>query len=463
MAQLKLDGQLGLRFRMLRPFTCAVAGLAFVAGGLAESSCSAEDWLHWRGPTGNGTAIEAKPPTEWGQDKNIKWKVPVPGKGSGSPIVVGDRVFVVSAVSGQQTVNGGPAAEQRGSPGDRSRGGRRGRGGAPLTQLDFKVYCYNRGNGSLIWEKTAVSGKPHEGTHSTNTFASASPTSDGKHLYAHFGSRGLFCYTLDGELKWKRDFGDMQTRATFGEGSSPTIVGDLIIVPWDHEGPSALYALNKMTGETVWEAKRDEPTNWSTPLIVEHEGKQQVVLNGQNFARAYDLESGKELWRCDGQTQRPVASAVADNGLVFVGSGFRGSFMGAFRLGGSGDIEGSSNVAWTIGEDTPDIASPLLSGGRLYFHKGKSGILSCVDAQSGEFLFKSQRLGRLGSIYASPVAAGGHIYLSDRAGLTVVIKDAGQLEIVASNDLGETIDATPAPAGEELFIRGSQYLFCIAE
>ena len=145
-----------------------------------------------------------------------------------------------------------------------------------------------------------------------------------------------------------------------------------------------MYALDKSNGETIWRAKRDEPSCWATPLVVEQGGRQQVVMNGQNSARAYDLESGKELWRCGGQAQRPVASPVASHGLVFVGSGFQGSFLGAFRLDGSGDIAGTANVAWTRHRDTPDIASLLLSEGRLYFHKEKTGMLSCVDAATSQ-------------------------------------------------------------------------------
>ncbi len=269
---------------------------------------------------------------------------------------------------------------------------------------------------------------------------------------------------MDGDLKWKRDdFGNMQCRAGFGEGSSPTLVDDMIIVPWDHEGPSFIYALDKATGETIWKTERDEPTNWSTPLIVEHDGKKQVVMNGQTSARAYDLESGKEIWRCGGQTQRPAASAVAADGLVFVGSGFRGNFLGAFKLDGKGNIEGTDSVAWTINRDTPDIASPLLSNGRIYFYKGKSGILTCLDAATGKPHFSATRVPGVSSTYASPIAAGGNIYLTDRNGTIVVIKDSDNLEVIATNSMGEGVDASPAPVDNQLFVRGEKHLFCISK
>ena len=427
---------------------------------------AADDWGHWRGPTGNSVAANASPPTEWSDTKNVKWKTEIPGRGSGSPVIWDDQVFVVTAVR----ADGQPAApvtgEQR-QGGGRSSGGRQrggGRSSEPLPQLQFKLLCFNRSDGELLWEKTATEATPHEGTHSTNNFASASPCTDGKHVYAHFGSRGLYCYSMDGKLVWKRDdLGKMSTRAGFGEGSSPILAGDKVIVPWDHEGPSCLYALDKLTGKTIWKTPRDEPTCWATPLAVEHNGRTQIILNGQNKARAYDLETGKEIWSCGGQTQRPCASAVAGDGLVFIGSGHRGSFLGAFQLDGSGDLAGTDKVVWTVSKDTPDIASPLLSDGRLYFHKAKTGILSCLDAKTGQPHFSASRIPGLSSIYASPVAAGGYIFLTGRSGTTVVIKDSDQLEIVATNSVGETVDATPAPVDDELFIRGEKHLFCIAK
>lgn len=406
--------------------------LALVLTSVA--SVDASNWPHWRGENGNSVSSTATPPTKWTATDNVRWKVELPGSGSGSPVIWENRVFVTSAVPGQ---------------GD---------------SLNFDVFCFDRATGKELWRKTATTGVPHEGTHNTNGFASASPCTDGEHVYAHFGSRGTFCYTLDGKLVWKRDdLGQMTMRGTFGEGSSPTIAGDKIIVPWDHEGPSSLIALNKSTGETEWRVDRDEPSCWATPLVIRHRGRDQIIMNGQNFARAYDLESGKELWRCSGQTQRPVACPVTNGEMVFVGSGFRGAFLGAFTPGGEGDIQGSNHVIWTVDKDTPDIASLLLSEDRLYYHKAKTAILTCVNAKTGQPHYAAQRLPEVGTLYASPVAAGGHIYVTDRAGKTAVIKDAEEFEVVGVNSVGETVDATPAPVDNELFIRGERHLFCIAE
>jgi outer membrane protein assembly factor BamB len=444
--------------------------LAVAVSGLLSFPLAADEsgnWPHWRGENGNSVSSAATPPTEWSESRNIKWKTEIPGRGSGSPVIWENQVFVVSAVSaGGSSSEATPSSPEPGKKGDKGRKGGKGKGGGRGSSgpLSFQLFCYDRETGELIWKQTAVTAAPHEGTHQTNGYASASPCTDGERVYAHFGSRGLYCYDLEGKLLWsKTDFPPMTTRAGFGEGSSPTLAGGKILVPWDHEGDSALYAIDKLTGETIWKADRDEPTCWATPLVVEGGGKTQVVMNGQNFARAYDLETGEELWRCGGQTDRPVASAVTAGELVFIGSGFRGSFLGAFHLDGSGDIEGSKSVAWTTADDTPDIASPLLSDGRLYFHKGKTGILTCLEAESGNVLFGPERIPGVSSTYASPIAAGGFVYLTGRSGTITVIKDSPSLEIVATNSLGEGVDATPAPAGKALFVRGERHLFCIAE
>jgi len=415
-----------------RTFGCFVVALGIVIG---DSTTFADNWGHWRGESGSGISTTANPPTEWSPTTNIRWKVAIPGRGSGSPIVWEDRVFVVTAEAAGRNADG---------------------------ELKFKTLCFDRSNGKLLWDKTAIEATPHQGTHSTNGFASASPCTDGKNVFSHFGSRGLYCYTMDGELVWKRnDFGQMNTRNSFGEGSSPTLVDDLIIVPWDHEGPSFLYALSKATGETVWKVARDEPTCWATPLVVDVGDSKQVIMNGEKYARGYDLKTGKELWRCAGQTERPAASAVALGDVAFVTSGFRGNYLGAFRLSGRGNLQGTESVLWSLDRDTPDIASPLLSNGRLYYFKGKSGLITCVDAKTGKPYYSASRVTGMSSIYASPIAAGGHVYLTDRSGTITVIKDSNQLEVVSTNKLNEGIDATPVPVDKQLFIRSENTLYCI--
>jgi outer membrane protein assembly factor BamB len=424
-----------------------------------STAANADNWGHWRGPSGNGVSTTAKPPTEWSDTKNVKWKVAVQGKGSSTPVIWEDKIFVATAVPVGAATEAAPKAEP--PSGDRRRGRGRGRS-QPTVKTAFKLLCLSRADGSTLWEKTAVETKPHEGIHGTSTFASASPCTDGKHVYVHFGSRGTYCYDMEGELVWKyTDYLPMTMRGTFGEGASPTLADDKLIVPHDHEGQSSLYALDKTTGDVAWKVDRDESSNWTTPLVVEHEGKKQIITGGQNFVRSHALADGAMLWKCGGQAERPVASPVAFGDSVIVGSGHRGSFIGAFKLGGTGDLSGSDQVAWTIKRDAPDIASPILSGNRLYFHKAKSGNISCVNAETGKPFFDVQRVNKIKSTYASPVAANGHVYLTGRSGTTVVIKDAEEFEIETVNQVGETVDATPVPVDNQLFIRGEKHLFCI--
>ena len=415
-------------WRILKGWTA----LGWLLATCSGAWCHADQWAHWRGPTGNGVSPDANPPTEFGPDKNLKWKVAIPGNGSGSPVIWENQVFVTTAV---------PSGKSN--------------------RFDFQLLAVDRATGTVQWSQSAVVASPHEGTHETNGFASASPCTDGKNVYAYFGSRGLFCFTMEGKLVWQRDFGDMRIRNGFGEGSSPTLAENLIIVPWDHEGKSMLFALDKSTGKSVWETPRDEPTCWATPLVVaDASGRKQIVMNGQTAARGYDLKTGEELWRCGGQTQRPCASAVAMDGVAYVASGFRGSFVGAFDLSGKGDLQGSKNVLWTQSRDTPDVASPLLSNGRLYYYKEKSGLLTCLEAKTGKTLFSASRVPGVNRTYASPVAAAGRIYLTDRGGAITVIEDAASLKVLATNQVGEGVDATPAPVGRELFVRGEKHLFC---
>ena len=415
------------------------------------------DWPHWRGPTGNGVSLDGRPPVEWGEAKNLKWKVQIPGKGSASPVVMGSRVFVSTAVP--KDAGNAEKGEGRGERGE-SRAGR----SAPDTPQQFTLLCLDRETGKVLWTRIAAEVKPLEGHHPTHGFASASPMTDGERVYAHFGSRGLFCFDLEGKEVWKKtDFGQMRTRNTFGEGSSPTIHGETILVPWDHEGPSYLVALDRKTGKTIWKTDREEPSCWATPLVVLQDGKPQVVASGEKFARGYDLATGLELWRCAGQTVRPIASPVAGHGLAFVGSGFQGNFLGAFRLDRSGDLKGTDGVVWTIDRDTPDVPSLLLSGRRLYFLGGRKGLLTCVDAVTKKPYFSGQRLEAIRDVYATPVAANGKVYLTSRDGTTVVIEDADAFRIIATNRLDEGVDATPAIAGKEIFLRGQGSLYCFTE
>jgi outer membrane protein assembly factor BamB len=386
--------------------------------------------------------------------ENVKWKAVIPGRASSSPIVWNDKVFVTTAVSksGAVQIEQEPAGYL----------GRRRRPRLQPTEHEFLVLCLSRKDGQTIWSRTATVGTPREAAHGDNTFASASPSTDGKYVIASFGSQGLFCFDFGGELKWARqDLGDMSTRGSFGEGSSPVLHENTIVLPWDHEGNSYIAALDKATGEALWKVERDEATNWATPLVVERAGRVQVVHSGQSRARGYDLATGAELWSYAGLTQRPVASPVSYNGLAFFASSRGGSFLGAVRLDGRGDLNNTDFEAWSLTKGAPDIPSLLLIDERLYFLTANTGVLSCVQAETGKTIAQPKRLGNMRAVYSSPVAAAGRIYVTGRDGQTVVLEDGPQLKILAQNQLDEPVDATAAIAGDELFLRGTQHLFCL--
>jgi outer membrane protein assembly factor BamB len=305
---------------------------------------------------------------------------------------------------------------------------------------------------------------PHEGTHPTGTWASNSAVTDGVHVIAFFGSRGLYCYDMDGNLQWQKDLGDMTIRLGFGEGSSPALHDDKLIVNWDHEGQSFIVALDKATGEEIWKRERDEITSWTTPIIVEHNGRHQVITSATNRVRSYDLGTGELIWEGGGVTMNAIPSPVAANGLVYVTSGFRGNALRAIRLGtAAGNINGSGAIVWEHGRDTPYVPSPLLYGDNLYVLKSNSAILSNLDATSGAVHYGPRRLQGLGEVYASPVGAADRVYIVDRDGNAVVIENGTELNVLARNSLDDGFDASPAIVEQDIYLRGRRFLYRISE
>jgi outer membrane protein assembly factor BamB len=440
---------------------------------VVSSSALAENWPQWRGPLGTGVAPDADPPTTWSESQNIKWKVRIPGGGSATPIVWGNQVFIQTAIpQAGQAAEATPAegadvigfqAEPPRRGGRGGRGGGFGRGGAPTQPYQFALLCIDRATGKTVWEKVAKQEIPHEGTHGTNTFASHSPVTDGQVVIAFFGSRGVHCFDMQGNLKWSEDLGRMRAKNGFGEGASPALAGDKLIVQWDHEGEDFIAAFNKNTGDEIWRTPRDEDTTWSTPLVVQHEGKFQIITAATGKVVSYDLETGKEIWSHAGLTANTIPTPVYADGVVYVTAGFRGSALYAIRLGKTGNLTGTDAVVWSHKKSTPYVPSPLLYGNRLYFYASNNAILSIFDARTGKALVDSQRLDAPRSVYASPVGAAGKVYLTGREGTVAVIKDADQIEVLATNRLDEGIDASPAIAGKEIFLRGKEHLYCIAE
>jgi outer membrane protein assembly factor BamB len=237
---------------------------------------------------------------------------------------------------------------------------------------------------------------------------------------------------------------------------------DLLIVNWDNEEGSFITALDKMTGKEIWKQNRDERTSWSTPLVIERNGKAEVVVSATGKIRSYDPATGKVNWECGGMTRNVIPTPVTDNEFVYCASGFQGQSLLAIKLGGSGDLTGSDSIAWSHKKGTPYVPSTLLYNGRLYFFSGNNAMLTCLDAKSGQVLINAERLEGMQGVYASPVGAGGRIYLTGRNGVTVVLKQADKLEVLATNRLEDKTDASPVAVGKDLLLRGREHLYCIA-
>ena len=435
-----------------------VALLGPTAGVRAQDNGSSSEgsWPQWRGPLGTGSAPTGNPPLHWSTERNIRWKAAIPGRGSATPIVWGDRVFVFSAAA-----TGGDGVSQGGLF---ARLKRRVLGSvSPGDVHQYVVTALARLDGRVLWQQVATEEAPHEGRHATGSWASPSGVADGEQVCAFFGSRGLFCYDLDGRLLWERDFGDMEIRMEFGEGASPALYGETIIINWDHQGQSFITALDKRTGEDRWRVDRDEVTSWSTPLIVEHAGGAQVVTSATNRVRSYDVATGQTVWESEGVTMNAIPTPVAADGVVYVTSGYRDNRLLAVRLAdASGDITGTEAVVWSLDRDTPYVPSPLLHQGILYLLKSNSGVLSAFDAQTGARIYGPERLPGVRSVYASPVAVDDRIYIASREGTILAIKAGHDFEVLATNELEDEFDASPAIAGDELYLRGRGYLYCIA-
>lgn len=458
-----------VRFR-LRGATLALLALCFspFAGATGKDT-----WPTWRGPTGAGIAPGAQPPTQWSEQQNVKWKTKIPGVGFSTPIVWQDRIFLLTAIETDEQAAGAaapaataptPSGKAGGARGKRG-GGRGGFGGGmqPTKFHEFVVLALDRGTGKTLWQKTARKEVPHEGRHATNSYASGSPVTDGEHLYVPFGSRGYYCYDFDGNLKWEKDLGDMRTRNGFGEGASPALAGNTLLIHWDQEDQSFIVALDKKTGREIWRKNRDERSSWSTPLIVEGGGKLQAIVAATTRTRSYDVATGDVIWEASGLTPNVIPTPVTGHGLVYVTSGFQGNSVQAIKLTSRGDVTDTDNIVWSLRKGTPYVPSPVLSGDRLFFTKGNDAYLSCVNALTGKIHYENQSLPGVRGLYASPLAANGHLYVVGRNGTSVVLKDATTFEIVATNVLDEPIDASPVAVGKELFLRGHEHLYCIAE
>ena len=432
------------------------ANLLFVMAVIGCGTVAAQDsanWPQWRGPQGSGVAAGASPPVEWSETRNVRWKTPIPGRGHGTPIVWQDHLFVTAAIP----IGDKLAPRLSGRPGAHDN--------LPVdSKHRFVVIALDRRDGSVRWQTAVNELVPHEGGHVSASLASASPVTDGEHVFAFFGSHGLYCLDFAGDVVWERQLGKMHSKHGHGEGASPALRGDKLAINWDHEEQSFLVVLDKRSGQPIWRKQREEVTSWSTPIIVSQDGVDQLIVCGTNRVRGYDLNDGSVIWECGGMSANIVATPVAADGVLYVGSSYEKRALMAINLqGASGDVTGTDQVVWLKTRGTPYVPSPLLYDGALYYLTHYQNVLTRIDARSGDDAPGAMRLGGLRNIYASPVAAAGKVYVTDLDGVTQVISASEIPRNLAVNRLGERVSASAAIVGGQLFLRGDKHLFCIAE
>ncbi len=439
----------------------AVAGLltflalALPARGGPPATAS---WPQWRGPESQGVSSENNLPTEWSAAKNIVWKTPIPGRGHSSPIVWGNKLFVTTAIHGP-VIPGAKTLQHFTADGDVFLhpdvvGGE--------YEHAFKVLCLDTDTGEILWERTAYKGRVYDGRHRKNTYASPTPLTDGEHVYAYFGAEGVYCYDFDGNLVWKGSLGPIATMG-MGVGSSPLLWEGLMIVQCDQDNgvDSFLAAISKKTGEEVWRVKRPALESWSSPIVVATKKRTELVVNSRELVIAHDPASGEELWRSDGVGVNPVPTPVTGHNLVVVAAGVGQKHAMAIRLGGSGDITDTSQIAWNYYKGTAHITSPILYGDYLYLLTD-NGIVTCLDAKTGEVQYRDRVPGPA-KFSASPVAFDGKILLTSEEGDSFVFKAGPTFELLSTNSIGEQVHASPAISGGRIFIRGERNLYAIGQ
>ncbi|HKY42359.1 MAG TPA: PQQ-binding-like beta-propeller repeat protein [Pyrinomonadaceae bacterium] len=430
----------------------ACAGLSFLAEG-----ATAGDWPQWRGPDGSGISNEKNLPSEWSSTKNIKWKTAIEGRAHSSPIVSGNRIFLTTAIEGAE-VPGAKAAKHM--LGDKefvhpdSIGANK--------KHTFKVVALDRDSGKIVWQATAWEGTPYDDRHRKSSYAASTPATDGKMVYAWFGTEGLYAFDFKGKLAWKAQVGNIATLG-MGTATSPILFENLVIVQADEDNgeASTIVAFDKKTGKEVWkQSRKGVQVSWSTPLLVKTANRAELIASGTEFVIAYDPATGKELWRHKGVESNAIPSPVANNEFVYLVAGYPAKIAMAIRLGQNGDLTGTPNVPWKYAKGTAYVPSPILYGDYLYLTTDR-GILTALDAKTGEVKYEGGRTPVPATFTASPVAFEGKILMTSEDGDTFIIKAGPKHEIIGTNSLGEAVYASPAIADGRIYIRGEKHLYAI--
>jgi outer membrane protein assembly factor BamB len=417
------------------------------------------NWSQWRGSDGTGVSAETNLPANWQPDKDIKWKAAIMGRGHSSPIVWGRRIFLTTEIEGDvvpgakavpHTMQGQPFKHPDSVGADRKH--------------TFKVLCLDRDSGKLLWEQTAYEGTVFDDRHRKGSYAAPTPATDGTFVFAWFGAEGdgLYCYDFNGKLIWKTPVGKIAS-VGMGPGSSPVVFEGLVILQCDEDNgeKSFMVAIEAKNGKEIWRAARKVQVSWSTPIIVHTPQRVELIASGTEFVIAYDPKTGKELWRTKGHEDTGVPTPVAGHGMAFIVAGYPRKRTMAIKLGGSGDLTGSSSIVWEYEKGSAYVPSPILYGDYLYLLTDR-GILTCLDAKTGSVRYEGGRIPVPATFTASPVAFDGKILLTSEDGDTFVIRAGPKYEVISTNSVGEPVYASPAVSDGMIFIRGEKNLFCIS-
>jgi outer membrane protein assembly factor BamB len=413
------------------------------------------NWPQWRGPESSGVAADAGVPLEWSDTQNVVWKTAIPGLGHSSPIIWGKHIFLTTAIEGEvvegakapvHLIDGKPWSHPAATGADKKH--------------TLKVLALERDSGKILWERTVYEGLMSDSRHAKASFASPTPVTDGQMVYAFFGTEGVYAFDFKGNLKWKATVGTI-TSVSVGIGTSPLLYKNLLLLQCDNEDGegSFIVALDKKTGKEAWRKERKVEISWATPILVNAGKRDELITLGNQVIVAYDPANGQELWTARGLKSNAVPSPVAGHGFVYAPTGYPTKLVMAIRPGGAGDVS-ASNIAWTYEKGVAYVASPVLYGDYLYLVSDK-GILTCLDAKTGELKYDNGRVPAPATFIASLLAVDGHILEFSEDGDAFVVKAGPTHEVVRTNSLKEPIYATPAVAAGRLFIRGKDHLYAI--
>ena len=416
------------------------------------------NWPQWRGAQSTGVAPDKNLPTEWSATKNVAWKTPIPGNGYSSPIVWGNRIFLTTAIAGDII------------PG-RAVGKTHKLEGADYVHPDatgwnykqtIKLISLDAASGRILWDRTMIDGPVFDSSHSYGSYASLTPVTDGKYVFSYFGTDGVFAYDFQGNQIWKTNPGEYGTLGV-GYGASPLLFENLLILQCDDDNGenSAMLALDKSTGKQVWRVKRPTTLGWSSPIVAVSNGHAELLTSGLEFVIAYDPRTGKELWRAKGLENNAVATPLWKDDMVYFSAGYPAKKTLAIHMGGSGDVTGTSKIAWTYDKGTGYVPSNIVYGDYIYLITDK-GLLSCLDAKTGAVKYDNGRAPTPARFTASPVAYDGKVFITSEDGDTHVIEAGPEHKVLRTNTLDERILASPAIAGGSLYIRGVKNLYKIS-